>query len=60
MKKTRSKKSCDTALVRTDHVDPFFIEKGRPAEREIGERETSGGVVHVVGATQKLRTRIAC
>jgi hypothetical protein len=28
----------------SDQLDPFFIERGLPAEREISERETSGGV----------------
>jgi hypothetical protein len=28
-----------------DRLDLFFIERGLPAEREIGERETRGGTV---------------
>jgi hypothetical protein len=38
----------------------IFIEKGRPAEREAGERETSGSKVHVISTKEKLRTRVAC
>ncbi len=44
----------------SDRIDPFFIEKGRPAQREAGGRETSGGVVHVISTKKKLRTRVAC
>ncbi len=32
----------------SDPLDPFCIERGFPAERETGERETSGGVVHII------------
>jgi hypothetical protein len=32
----------------SDHADPFFIEKGCPAEREADEKETSRDVVHVI------------
>ncbi len=37
----------------SDRADPFFIEKGRPAEREAGEGEISGSndrsIVYVIG-----------
>ena len=29
----------------SDLLDPFFIERGFSAEREIGERETNGSIV---------------
>ncbi len=35
----------------SDRLDPFFIERGRPAEREIGKRET-GGIYVGVGEIQ--------
>jgi hypothetical protein len=30
----------------SDLLDPFFIERGFSAEREIGEIETNGSIVH--------------
>jgi hypothetical protein len=43
-----------------DQLNPFFIERGLPAEREIGERETSGGTVQVISTSEKSRTRFVC
>jgi hypothetical protein len=40
-----------------DQLDPFFIERGLPAELEIGKRETKGGTVQV---QVKSRTKLAC
>jgi hypothetical protein len=37
----------------------FYIERGFPAEREIGERETNGSVVHNI-STIGNRTRFVC
>ncbi len=38
--KAKNNKHC------SDQLDPFYIERGFPAEREIGKRETNGSVVH--------------
>jgi hypothetical protein len=43
----------------SDHADPFFIEKGCPAEREGDKTETSRDVVHIISTKEKLRTGIA-
>jgi hypothetical protein len=44
----------------SDQLDPFSIERGLPAEREIAEREIRGDVVHVISTSEKSRTRFAC
>jgi hypothetical protein len=42
-----------------EHADPFFSEKGCPAEREADKNEISRGVVYVISTKEKLRTGIA-
>jgi hypothetical protein len=48
--KAKNNKHC------SDQLDPFCIERGFPAEREIGERENNGSFVHNTGQDLSVST----